>query len=260
MQTNLSTQNKIAELEKVFTHNYKKLYACAYRMTGNHENAEDVLQNAFLKAYKNIEGFNEQSKLYTWIYRILINESYRFFEYIDKLPIVRMSEQTGKSEEEIFGGMKYIPDYDDNLIMDEMREKCLHAFLRCLPKKQRVCFLLKTCMRLKNQEIAEILEVSLENVKVMLHRGRKRLQELFEMRCSLINPDKPCKCYLWIKYMKDHNLQMPAGYCQEKTEELKKEHFRNLSSLKKIDYLYTVKAKWTKDEFIHKLKKVVEVM
>ncbi|MDF2614898.1 MAG: putative polymerase sigma subunit, family [Clostridia bacterium] len=260
MEPGLNTRNLIAELEEVFYKQYKKLYACAYRLTGSHENAEDVLQNSFLKAYKNIAKFNGKSKLYTWLYRIVINESYRFFEYIDKLPVTRITENLGQSEEEFFHSMEYLPDYDDNLIMDEMREKCLHAFLKCLPKNQRVCFLLKTCMELKNQEIAEVLGLSIENVKVILHRGKKRLQELFEMRCSLIDPKKPCKCYLWIKFMRDHHLEMPKGYGQERTEELKEEHFRQLSSLKKINYLYTVQAKWTKDEFIYNLKKVVESM
>lgn len=250
----------VADVERVYSDNYEKLYACAYRMIGNHQDTEDVLQDAFIKVYKNIDSFRGESNLYTWIYRIVINESYRFFEQIKKLPLTRITNRLGISEREFFDSIEYTPDYDDNLIIDEMREKCLQAFLKCMSKNQRVCFLLKTFMNLKNDDIAEVLEITPENVKVTLHRGRKKLQELFAMRCNLIDPEKPCKCHLWIKYMRDHNLEMPLGYCQTKTEELKKEYFRNLSLLRKIDYLYTVEAKCPKDVFIHRLKKAVEAM
>lgn len=260
MNANMKTEDLTTKVESVFNDNYEKLYSCAYRMIGNHQDTEDVLQNSFLKAYNNIEKFRGESELYTWVYRIVINESYRFFQKINKLPVTIITEKLKINETEFFESISYSPSFDESLIIDEMREKCLQGFLKCLPKNQRVCFLLKTCMNLKNQDIADILDISLENVKVTLHRGRKKLQELFDMRCSLIDPEKPCKCYLWIKFMRDHNLEIPTGHCIEKTEELKKEHFRNLSLLKKINYLYTVDARLTKDEFINKLKKAVEIM
>ncbi|PKM88087.1 MAG: hypothetical protein CVU87_08200 [Firmicutes bacterium HGW-Firmicutes-12] len=256
----LNTNDPIAEIERVYNDNYEKLYACAYRMVGNHQDTEDVLQEAFIKAYKKIDSFRGESKLYTWIYRIVINESYRCFERINKLPVTCITERLGIDEKDFFTSIDYTPNYDDNLIIDEMREKCLQGFLKCMPKQQRVCFLLKTCLNLKNEEIAEVLDISIENVKVTLHRGRKKLQELFALRCNLIDPDKPCKCYLWIKFMKDHNLEIPTVHYQAKTEELKKEHFKNLSLLRKIDYLYTVEAKYTKDVFINRLKKAIEIM
>lgn len=247
-------------LEQVFHDNYRKLYSCAYRMVGSHQDTEDVLQNTFLKAYKNLDKFRGESKLYTWVYRILVNESYRYFEYYERLPVTRITEDLGMSEREFFRSIEYTPDYDDNLIVDEMREKCLQGFLKCLPQTQRACFILKSCLRLKIKDIAEILDMSPENVKVTLHRGRKNLRELFEMRCSLIDPEKPCKCYLWIKFMRDHNLSIPSGHYQAKTEQFKKEHFKNLSLLRKIDYLYTVEEKLTKEQFINKLKETAAIL
>lgn len=248
------------DIEKIFKESYNKFYACAYRLTGNHENAEDVLQNSFLKAYSNIKKFKGESKLYTWIYRIILNESSNYFEYINKLPVVKITENLNISEEEFFTGLEYVPDYDDELIVDEMREKCLYGFFKCMPKNQRVCFILKNCLGLKISEIAELLDISIENVKVLLYRGRKYLRELFEMRCNLIDPKKPCKCHLWIKFMKDHNLEMPKGYEQPKVDELKKEHFKNLSTIKKINYLYMVDPKYKKEEFIMNMKKIIEIM
>lgn len=256
----MKTEDLAVQIEGVFSNNYEKLYSCAYRMIGNHQDTEDVLQNSFLNAYKNIGKFRGESELYTWIYRIVMNESYRFFQKIDRLPVAAITENLKISEKEFFEGINYSPDYDDSLIIDEMREKCLQGFLKCLPKNQRVCFLLKTCLNLKNQEIADVLGISLENARVTLYRGRKRLQEMFEMRCSLIDPEKPCKCHLWIKYMKDHNREIPTSHYNIKADELRKEYFRSLSLLKKIDYLYTVEALLTKDEFLNNIKKAVEIM
>jgi len=246
-----------SELENVIRENYNKLYSYVFRITGNHQDSEDILQNAFLNAYKNLSKFKNQAKLYTWLFRIVINESYKYFEYIKKLPLTRITEKLGVSEQEFFSQIEYTPKFEDNLVIDEMREKCLQAFLKCLPKNQRVCFLLKTCLNLKNKEIAEILDMTVENVKVTIFRGRKRLQELFAMRCSLIDPKKPCKCHLWIKYMNDRNLPLPEGYKQPKTEDLKKEHFNNLSLINKINYLYTVGEKQDKQKVLEKIKKIV---
>ena len=80
------------------------------------------------------------------------------------------------------------------------------------------------------------------------------------MRCSLIDPAKPCQCHLWIKFMKDHNLPIPEGYQQIKTEDLKREYFKNLDSLHKIEYLYYAQARISKDEFIKKLRQVAEIL
>jgi RNA polymerase sigma factor, sigma-70 family len=250
------SHERINQLEQLFTDNYSKLYSVVFRMTGNHHDTEDVLQNSFIKVYQNLNKFQGNAKLSTWIYRIVMNECYRFFDYSKKLPLIRITTQLGISEDVFFQSIDYVPNLEDNLIIEEMREKCLQGFLRCLPKKQRVCILLKNFLNLKNQDIAEVLDVSVDNVKVLLHRGRKKLQEFFEMRCSLIDPQKPCKCHLWIKFMNDHNLPLPEGYGQIKNEELKQEYFKNLSVLNKIDYLYKVDERLTKEQFIDKLKKV----
>lgn len=248
------------QLEVLIDEKYDKLYACAYRMLGNHHDAEDGLQNALLKAYKGLDHFRGDSELYTWVYRIVMNECNRSYRVIKKLPVVRISENLGMSESEFFSTLKFTPNFEDQLIMDEMREKCLHAFLKCLPKNQRICFILKSCLHLNYDEISQVMNISIENVKVTLYRGRKRLQELFEMRCSLIDPEKPCECHLWIKYMKDHHLPLPSGYHQPKTETLKTEHYNNMSLIHKMDYLYTVEAVISKDEFIENLKKITENM
>ncbi len=248
------------KLVDLYTENYSKLYACVFRMTGNHQNTEDILQDSFIKAYQNLDKFKGNAKLYTWVYRIVINESYRYFEYIKKLPLIRITEELGVSESEFLNSLEFVPNLEDNLIVEEMREKCLQGFLKCIPRRQRVCFLFKNLLDLDNHDLAEILDISLDNVKVTLHRGRKKLQEMFEMRCNLIDPAKPCKCHLWIKYMNDHHLPIPESYHQMKSENLKQAYFKNMDTIHKIEYLYYVQAKISKEEFIEKLRRVAEIL
>ena len=248
------------KLELLIQTDYEKLYGLIYRITENHQDTEDVLQNTFIKAYSNIHKFESKSKLSTWVYRIAVNEGYRYLNKWNKLPVITITENRGISEETFFKGLEYEPNIDDELIMEEMREKCLHGFLKCIPKKMRICFLLKSCLELKNKDIAEVLDISEDNVKVTLYRARKNLKDMFEMRCSLIDPGRPCKCYLWIKFMRDNNLPLPTGHDQFKNDDLLKHHFKNMSLLRKIDYLYHVEEKVSKVQFINSLKKVAEIL
>ena len=246
-------ENRVTE---EFQKHYQKLFGMVYRMTENIPDTEDVLQNAFIKAYNNIDGFREESKLSTWLYRITVNESYRYLKTWNKLPVVSIAEKLGVSEKIFFESIDCTEAEYDTLIIEEMREKCMRGFLRCVPQNMRVCFLLKSCLELKNKEIAEIMDISESNAKVLLFRARQRLKEMFEYRCSLIDPDKPCKCYLWIKYMKDNGLLLPNEQINYKNKDLENEHFKNMELLKQIECMYHVEHNYTYSEFIERLKSV----
>lgn len=244
------------QITSVFEEQYRKLFGMVYRMTESVQDTEDVLQNVFIKAYKNINKFRGDSQLSTWLYRITVNESYRYLKSWNKLPLVKISEETGKTEKEFFESMEYTQNQDDNLIIEEMREKCLRGFLRCIPQKMRVCFLLKTCLELKNKEIAMVLDLSEANVKVLLHRGREKLKDMFEYRCNLIDPQKPCKCYLWIRFMREKGLPLPESGMNYRNKELEEDYFKNMSTMKQIEYLYKVKHEYTYEEFLNRLQKL----
>lgn len=244
------------ELALIFKEQYRNLFSVVYRMTENVCDTEDVLQNVFIKAYKNINNFRGDSNLSTWLYRIAVNESYRFFKSWNKLPVIQISEEFDLSEKEFFESIEYSLNVEDHLIIEEMREKCLRGFLRCIPQKMRACFLLKTCLQLKNKEIANVLEISESNVKVLLHRGRKKLKDMFEYRCNLVDPDKPCKCYLWIKFMRDRGLDIPKECINYRNKELEENHFKNMSTMNKIEHLYRVKHEYTYEGFLESLKKL----
>jgi len=242
------------EIALVFAKQYNKLFGMVYRMTESVQDTEDVLQDVFINAYKNREKFRGDAKLSTWLYRITVNECYKYLKSWRKLPVVKISEELGVTEKEFFASLEYVQNQDDGLIIEEMREKCLRGFLRCIPQKMRVCFLLKTCLELKNKEIAKVLDLSEANVKVLLHRGRKKLKDMFEYRCNLIDPEKPCKCYLWVKFMRERGLPLPEEGINYRSKELEEDYFKNMSTMKQIEYLYKVKHEYTYEEFLDRLK------
>lgn len=246
------------ELLYLYETGYDQLYTAAFRMTGNHFDAEDLMQTTFFKALKHIEQFKGDAKLSTWVYRILVNEGNNAYKRLKKFQVVAITEDLGMSEETFFSKLESSSEpIESNLIVEEMREKCLTAFMRCLPKNQRAVFVLRTFLDLPLTEIAEILEIKENNAKVILHRARKRIQELHQDRCSLIDPSKPCKCYLWIKFMKDRNLPMPKGYTDYKDPDLLDEYKQYIQGTVDLYALYKVGRKMPKALFFERLREKV---
>lgn len=248
-------ENLQNELLLLYEAEYDRLYTAAFRMAGNHYDAEDLMQSAFVKAIKHLDQFRGEAKLSTWVYRILINEGNRYYKQLKKLPVVSIAENLNMSEVEFFASLETPNEpIESNLLVEEMREKCLTAFMRCLPKNQRAVFVLKTFLELPLSEIAEIMDIKENNAKVILHRARKRIQELHQDRCSLIDPSKPCKCYLWIKFMKNHNLPMPSGYTDFKDPDLLDEFKTYVQGTVDLYALYKVGRKMPKELFFKKLR------
>ncbi len=254
----METQQIQNELLKLYDEEYDKLYCTAFRMTGNHHDAEDVLQSAFLKAITHMQQFKGDAKLSTWLYRILINEGNDNYKRIRKLPVVAITQELGMSEEEFFAELESSNEPIDNkLVVDEMREKCLTAFMRCLPKQQRAVFALRTFLDLKLSEIAEVVQITENSAKVTLYRARKTIQDLHYDRCSLIDPSKPCKCYLWVKFMKEHNLPIPMGYTDYRDLDLLDEYKQFIRGTLDIYAMYKVGRKIPKEIFLGKLREII---
>lgn len=254
----METQQIQNELLKLYEEEYDKLYCTAFRMTGNHHDAEDILQSAFFKAIAHLQQFKGDAKLSTWLYRILINEGNDNHKRIRKLPVVAITQELGMSEGEFFAKLESPNEPIDNkLVVDEMREKCLTAFMRCLPKQQRAVFALRTFLDLKLSEIAEVLQISENSAKVTLYRARKTIQDLHYDRCSLIDPSKPCKCYLWINFMKERNLPIPKGYTDYRDLDLFDEYKQFIRGTLDIYKMYKVGRKIPKEIFIKKLREII---
>lgn len=164
-----------------------KIYRLAYKITGDPTDAEDVLQDVFLKIYSKIHTFEGRSQLSSWIYRIAVNAAYqkiardkrsRYVSLDDVLPTISPDDAMTSAL-----AADWAERPDEVLLTDEARREMQQA-IEELPADYRVVFVLKDLEGQSNQEIADILNLSLPAVKSRLHRARlflrKRLADYFE--------------------------------------------------------------------------------
>lgn len=133
-----------------------------------HEDADDVLQNVFIKVYRNIHKFKGESKLYSWMYRIASNESITFLN--------KKAKKLKISNEEV---QDYILDNLESDVYfegDEIQLK-LQKAIATLPEKQRQVFNMKYFQELKYKEIAEILDTSVGALKSNYHHATKKIED-----------------------------------------------------------------------------------
>jgi len=157
--------------------------------------ADDVTQDVFIKIDKSLTEFEGKSKLSTWVYRIATNAA------LDRLrsKACRQDKQTrslSASDEDPETGTPRedtavedtAPSADREIVKFEMTE-CIREFVDRLPPDYRTVVVLSELKDLKNREIAEILGISLDAVKIRLHRARAKLKEAFESGCTFHRDD-----------------------------------------------------------------------
>jgi RNA polymerase sigma-70 factor (ECF subfamily) len=155
------------------------IYRLAMKMLQNPQDAEDVLQETFIKAFKAFPKFDGRSKISTWLYRIATNEALMFLRKKRPEPVsVEMPNQED-SEEDL--KPLQIVDWcclpEAELMSDEARHY-LDESVERLPESLRMAFILRDIERLSTKETAEILDISETAVKTRLHRARLQLREL----------------------------------------------------------------------------------
>jgi len=155
----------------------EKLYNLAYRMMGNRQEAEDIAQEAFLRAYKNLQSYDSKHKFSTWIYRIATNLC------IDRMRKKKPDYSLDAELEGLDGGDMYTRlasgerTPEEELVRTETHGE-VHAAIEALPENYRAAVILKYMHDMSLQEIADILEVPVSTVKTRIHRGREALRNL----------------------------------------------------------------------------------
>ncbi len=154
-----------------------KIYRLAIKMLNQQQDAEDVLQETFVKAYRGLKSFDGRSKLSTWLFRIATNEALMVIRR--KHPdVVSIDEpiETEDGEQEPVQIIDWCCLPENELLSEETREKLDEAVQR-LPERLRVVFLLRDINDLSTHETAEVLGLSDTAVKTRLSRARLRLRE-----------------------------------------------------------------------------------
>ncbi len=189
------------ELAITFESNYNMFFTAAFRVTGNVEDTEDAIQNSMIKAYLNLKAFRSESKLSTWIFRIILNEALNLSRDRKKLPTTKYAETHNMTENQVYDYINSFGLCDNNVINEKTRESCLQMFMNCMPGLLRVTYTLRIILEFSTAETAEILKISQNNVKTRLYRARKIIRDHFTGRCSLIKKDSMCNCRSYAKFL-----------------------------------------------------------
>ena len=146
----------------------EKLYWHIRRMVVEHEDANDVLQNMFIKVWNALENFREDSQLYTWLYRIATNECLTFIEQKKKRASVSLSDvESGLSNR-----LKADKHFDANKL-----EWKLQVAIQQLPEKQRVVFNLRYYDEMPYEKMSKVLETSEGALKASYHHAVKKIED-----------------------------------------------------------------------------------
>ena len=145
----------------------KRLYWHIRKIIIDHDDTDDVLQNVFIKVWKNLSNFKEESQLFTWIYRIATNESINFLN--------QKKKRAGIPLDDVSAFLANNLESDSYYKGDEIQTKLQKAILT-LPDKQRIVFNMKYFDEMKYEEMSKILETSVGALKASYHHAVKKIE------------------------------------------------------------------------------------
>lgn len=147
----------------------ERLYWHIRKILIDHDDTDDILQESFVKVWTALEGFREESALFTWLYRIATNEALSFLKKKKRRTMFSLSDVEHKMSENL--------ESDEYFNGDALQLKFQKAILK-LPEKQRVIFNMKYFDELKYEEIAEILGTSVGALKASYHHAVKKIEKM----------------------------------------------------------------------------------
>jgi RNA polymerase sigma factor (sigma-70 family) len=160
-------ESRNSAFNQILSKYQKRLYWHIRKMVIDHDDTDDILQNTFIKAWKNLEGFREDAQLYTWLYRIATNECLTFLNKKKKNNTISINEVEYGLNEKI--------NSEKNYTGEEIQRKLQKAILT-LPEKQRLVFNMKYFDAMKYEEMSAVLETSVGALKASYHHAVKKIE------------------------------------------------------------------------------------
>ena len=162
-----------------------RLYPTVFRLTGSPEEAQDVLQEAFLRAFTKLDRFQGESSFYTWVYRIAVNLA--LSQRRKRRPNTQLGDNPTRSATEIVDP----GENDPSLRLERLeRDRLIQQALDALAPDHRAVVVLKEYDGLRYEEIAEILSIPVGTVRSRLHRARSELRVRLS---SLVDAETPVR-------------------------------------------------------------------
>jgi len=147
-----------------------KAFSLLKRMLKNEQDAEETLQDCFIKAYNSLSSFKGEAKFSTWFYRIVYNTA-----------LTKLSSQKRKTENEMSSVHEHFDlksDYDYNVSERKDMSEFINELVNKLPEKHSAIISLFYLDEMSCEEISKVLDISISNVKVMLYRSRNALKDI----------------------------------------------------------------------------------
>ncbi len=164
----LQDEHQQEEAFKTLLANYQeRLYWHVRRIVLNHDDADDVLQNTFIKVYRNIRSFKGDSAIYSWMYRIATNESISFLN--QKAKKYKLSSE--ELQEKMVGNLQSDVYFDGDEVQLQLQKA-----IATLPEKQRLVFNMKYFDNMKYEHISEVLDTSVGALKASYHHAVKKIE------------------------------------------------------------------------------------
>lgn len=184
MATNTQThvRNDHLEFETLIARSKRQAFNLAYRMTGNRDAAEDLVQEAYLRAYRSFDRYNRSLPFENWLFRILTN---LFVDSLRRRP-KQMPLSLDRAMTSAEGDDEYsfeIPDHDsdpEQIVLKDVMDENLQEGLDALPKHFRTAVLLCDVEDMSYEEIAQAMHTSVGTVRSRIHRGRRLLRKHME--------------------------------------------------------------------------------
>lgn len=151
----------------------ERLYWHIRKIVMDHDDADDVLQNTFIKVWRSIDKFREESTIYTWLYRIATNESITFINSNKRRSLVPMND----TSEFLLNNLTSDPYFEG----DEIQLRLQEAILK-LPEKQRIVFNMKYFDEMKYEDMSQVLDTSVGALKASFHHAAKKIEEYLKNR------------------------------------------------------------------------------
>jgi RNA polymerase sigma-70 factor (ECF subfamily) len=172
----LAQQGDRRAFEELVERHKQKAYYIAFDFSRDREDAKDLSQEAFLKAFTNLKNFDGRSSFYTWFYRILVNLCLDYKRRQKKHAVTESFDETLESHMDSSHETQK-PRAPDQQVLTGQFSRRVGAALEALPARQRTAFILKNHQGLSIKEIAELMETAEGTVKVHLHRAVAALRQ-----------------------------------------------------------------------------------
>jgi len=203
-----------AALEQLIKRHQTWVFNVALHLTADATQAADLMQDTLIKVITNLGKFEQQSKLRTWIYRIIKNlfiNGKRSSKYVQEvIPWEVFGDGLDKTPDEILTESFSI---EKKLLVEEAKLSCMKGMLLCLTPEQRLVYVMGELFELSDLEASEVLEITRVNYRTRLSRAKKQLYNFMHNQCGLINKDNPCRCarktagFIKKGYVNPSNLQ-----------------------------------------------------